>query len=37
MGSTDWQKSAEAFEQATLERMAKIHKRFLHHFSQKNA
>jgi hypothetical protein len=37
MGSTDWQKSAEAFEQATLERMAKIHERFLHHFSQNNA
>ena len=37
MGSTDWQKSAEAFEQATLERMAKIHERFLHQFSQKNA
>jgi glutamate-ammonia-ligase adenylyltransferase len=37
MGSTDWQKSAGAFEQATLERMAKIHERFLHQFSQKNA
>ncbi|MDH3772062.1 MAG: hypothetical protein OET79_13905, partial [Nitrospirota bacterium] len=37
MGSTDWQKSAEAFEQAVLERMAKIHERFLHQFSQNNA
>jgi hypothetical protein len=33
MGSTDWQKSAGAFEQATLERMAKIHERFLKQFS----
>ncbi len=32
MGSTDWQKSAHAFEQATLERMANIHERFLKRF-----
>ena len=37
MGSTDWQKSAQAFEQTTLERMAKIHERFLKHFSKKKA
>jgi glutamate-ammonia-ligase adenylyltransferase len=37
MGSTDWQKSAEAFEQATLQRMAKIHKRFLKRFAQNKA
>jgi glutamate-ammonia-ligase adenylyltransferase len=30
-------KSAEAFEQTILERMAKVHERFLLHFSQKNA
>jgi glutamate-ammonia-ligase adenylyltransferase len=34
MGATDWQKSAEAFERATLERMAKIHKRFLKRFQK---
>ncbi len=37
MSSTDWQKSAQAFEQTTLERMATIHERFLKHFSQKKA
>ncbi len=35
MGSTDWQKSAETFERTTLERMAKIHKRFQKRFSSK--
>ena len=35
--STDWQKSAQAFEQTTLERMAKIHERFLKHFSHNKA
>ncbi len=33
IGSADWKKSAKTFEQATLDRMAKIHKRFLHRFS----
>ena len=37
MGSTDWQKSAETFEHMTRARMAQIHERFLHYFSQKNA
>ncbi len=37
MGSTDWKKSAQTFEQATHERMAKIHERFLRHFPQNNA
>ena len=32
MGTTDWQKSAEAFEQTTRERMANIHERFLRRF-----
>ncbi|MDH5587853.1 MAG: hypothetical protein OEZ05_14635, partial [Nitrospirota bacterium] len=35
MGSTDWQKSAETFEQTTLERMKDIHQRFLNQFPQK--
>ncbi len=37
MGSTDWQKSAKTFEHTTLERMAKIHERFLKHFSKNTA
>ncbi len=37
MGSTDWQKSAQVFEQTTLERMANIHERFLKHFSKRKA
>ena len=36
MGSTDWQKSAQTFEQTTLERMAKIHERFLRRFQVKS-
>jgi len=35
IGSADWQKSAQAFEHATLERMKKIHQRFLKRFSDK--
>ncbi len=35
MGSTDWQKSAQTFEQTTLERMKKIHERFQKRFSLK--
>ena len=37
MSSTDWQKSAQTFEQTTLERMANIHERFLKHFSKRKA
>ncbi len=37
MGSTDWQKSAQTFEQTTLERMSIIHERFLKHFPRNNA
>ncbi len=35
MASTDWQKSAEAFEQTTRSRMEQIHERFLRRFSGK--
>ena len=37
MGTTDWQKSAQTFEESTHERMATIHQRFLRRFSQNNA
>ena len=32
MGATDWGKSAEAVEQATLEQMEQIHERFVQRF-----
>ena len=35
MGSTDWRKSAEAFEQTTLERMEQIHERFVQRFHKR--
>ena len=37
MGTTDWRKSAAAFEQAIRERMEQIHERFVKRFSQKYA
>ncbi len=37
MGTRDWRKSAEAFEQTTHARMEQIHERFVHRFSQKYA
>jgi len=33
MGTTDWGKSAKAFEQATCERMEQIHERFVQRFA----
>jgi hypothetical protein len=35
MATTDWEKSAEVFEQATRERMKNIHERFMKYFSHK--
>ncbi len=35
MATTDWRKSAEAFEKTTLSRMKQIHERFLLRFSSK--